>query len=68
MPISVLGHRESNSYPNGISINTTYSNFVRMMSLFYDENDFAAITKRACEDATALQEKMLLLDEYTGTN
>jgi len=74
MPISVLGHREATEYPNGNSINTTYSNFVRMLSLFYDESDHVAIVQKACEDAKTLHEKLLRHDQqrnellnYTGT-
>jgi hypothetical protein len=74
MPISVLGHREATEYPNGNSINTTYSNFVRMLSLFYDESDHVAIVQKACEDAKTLHEKLLRRDQqrddllhYTGT-
>ena len=35
MPISALGHRDALN-PNGTSINAAYSDFVRMMALFYD--------------------------------
>ena len=61
MPIEALGHSNS---PN-VSINAAYSDFVRMMALFYDKSDHAAIAEKACQDAVRLQEKMTLRDEYT---
>ena len=66
MPISALGHREEGINQNGLSINAAYSDFVRMMALFYDQSDHAAIAEKACKDAVRLQEKMTLRDEYTG--
>jgi hypothetical protein len=65
MPISALGHRDALN-PNGTSINAAYSDFVRMMALFYDQTDYENIAKKACEDAARLQEKMTLRAEYTG--
>ena len=60
MPISAW-HGSS-----GTSINAAYSDFVRMMALFYDQTDYENIAKKACEDAARLQEKMTLRAEYTG--
>ena len=48
-----------------VSINHTYSDFVRMLALFYDASDHTKIVEKACEDALKLQEKMSLR-EFTG--
>ena len=71
MPIKCLGSQRSANVatklnPNGTSINAAYSDFVRMMALFYDQTDYENIAKKACEDAARLQEKMTLRAEYTG--
>ncbi len=48
-----------------VSVNHTYSDFVRMLALFYDPSDHTKIVEKACEDALKLQDKMQLR-EYTG--
>ena len=63
VPISQLGHMSGGN--NVTSVNNTYSDFVRMLALFYEESDHKKIVEKACEDAVKLQEKMCLR-EYTG--
>jgi hypothetical protein len=56
----------SGAVKNGsASINNTYSDFVRMLALFYDASDHTTIVEKACADALKLQDKMSLR-EYTG--
>ena len=78
LPVSQLGHvsaaangrssvhdRSNAGKTGSASINNTYSDFVRMLALFYDASDHSKIVKKACDDALKLQEKMCL-HEFTG--